>query len=182
MGRKRAGLGGEGAPCHWWGCLQPGCVLWEHGQIPSFPSSNPRDGRACLATMPGLVRSATGNLGDAKGSLLPGRKLSPTASSTEGVSGKPSAASVAAPFGSGTPALPTQDTETLLSGFVVGSRLFCLTMPPESKACEPRCRSAWGTARIGHHPKIILEEGRKINVLYLHGTLGSSLLASAGVA
>lgn len=129
--------------------------------------------------MPGLVRAATGNLGDAKGSLLPGGKLSPTASSTEEVSGKPSAASVAAPFGSGAPALPTQDTETLLSGLVVVSRL---SMPPESKVHGLCCRSAWGTACKGHHPEIVLKGGSKIHEFCPHGTLGDWVLPSAGVA
>lgn len=132
--------------------------------------------------MPGLVRAATGNLGDAKGSLLPGGKLSPTASSTEEVSGKPSAASVAAPFGSGAPALPTQDTETLLSGLVVGSRLFCLAMPPESKVRGLYCRFAWGTACKGHHPEIVLKGGSKINEFCLRSTLGDWVLPNAGVA
>lgn len=129
--------------------------------------------------MPGLVRAATGNLGDAKGSLLPGGKLSPTASSTEEVSGKPSAASVAAPFGSGAPALPTQDTETLLSGLVVGSRL---SMPPESKVRGLYCRSAWGTACKGHHPEIVPKGGSKTHEFCLHGTLGDWVLPRAEVA
>lgn len=129
--------------------------------------------------MPGLIRAATGNLGDAKGSLLPGGKLSPTASSTEEVSGKPSAASVAAPFGSGAPALPTQDTETLLSGLVVGSRL---SMPPESKVRGLYCRSAWGTACKGHHPEIVPKGGSKTHEFCLHGTLGDWVLPRAEVA
>lgn len=56
-----------------------------------------------------MPHSTTGNLGDAKGSILPGGKSSTTASSSEEVSGEPSASSVAGSVVSDAPALSSKE-------------------------------------------------------------------------
>lgn len=61
-----------------------------------------------LTAVPGLAAFNHRNMGDAKGSILPCGKPSLTASSTKGVSGEPSAASVAGLLGSGASALPSK--------------------------------------------------------------------------
>lgn len=83
------------------------------------------------------MHSTTGKLcDDAKDSILPGGKPSLTASSTEEGSGEPSAASVAGSLGSSAPASPGKGGTQKGCSQILWQRsmIFCLTMPPESKA------------------------------------------------